>query len=219
MNITLGRDALNKSPFTIDPTRHVNIIGATGMGKSALLETLFTEFVKQGHGGLFLDVHGDVYDRLSLILPSSRKRDFIFFDPDLDSVPTFNPLFFTDPAELEQAKETCVSLLKAMAGSDSAWGNETPHNIRADIDAVCENVPKPTLVHVYRWLIDEDYRNGLLDKSTNPFLALFKKAFDKLRQNDQTVKLAPGINKLSKLMRRTSSQSSGTTIPLTRFRS
>jgi hypothetical protein len=201
MNITIGRDALTRAPFQIDPTRHVNIIGATGMGKSALLENLFTEFVKQGHGGLFMDVHGDVYDRLSLILPSSRKRDFIFFDPDLDSVPTFNPLFFTDPAALEQAKETCVSLLKAMAGSDSAWGNETPHNIRADIDAVCENVPHPTLIHVYRFLIDDEYRDRLLGASSNPFLALFKRAFDKLRHTDQTAKLAPGINKLSKLMR------------------
>ena len=201
MNIIIGNDSLTGRPYRIDPTRHINVLGGTGVGKSSLLEHIFVDFIKQGYGGLFLDVHGDTADRLSLLVPSSRKRDFIWFDPDAGAVPSLNPLSFDDPEELELAKETCLTLLRALAGSDSAWGNETPHNMRADIDAVCEHVPNPTLVHVYRFLIDDDYRNRLLNASTNPFLFLFKKAFNKLRVTDQSAKLAPGINKLSKLMR------------------
>ena len=199
--LTIGTDSIHRKPYRIDPTRHINVIGATGMGKSALLERIFINFIREGNGGLFMDVHGDAADRLVLLSPASRIRDFIFFDPSQESVPVFNPLFFLDPEELELAKETCLTLFKALSGSDSAFGNETPHNLKADLDAVCEHVANPTLVHVYRFLIDEEYRERLLNASKNPFLKLFKKAFNKLRANDQSIKLAPAINKLSKLMR------------------
>src|ERR1035438_9032568 len=199
--LTIGTDSIHRKPYRIDPTRHINVIGATGMGKSALLERIFINFIREGNGGLFMDVHGDAAERLVLLSPASRIRDFIFFDPSQESVPVFNPLFFLDPEELELAKETCLTLFKALSGSDSAFGNETPHNLKADLDAVCEHVANPTLVHVYRFLIDEEYRERLLNASKNPFLKLFKKAFNKLRANDQSIKLAPAINKLSKLMR------------------
>lgn len=201
MDISIGTISIGGCRYFIDASRHVSIIGSTGVGKSSLLEHLFLEFVKQGHGGLFLDVHGDTADRLAMLIPKNRARDLIWFDPDADSVPPLNPLYFTDPTELELAKESTLTLLKALAGSESAWGNETPHNVRSDLDDVTELVNNPTLVHVYRWLIDEDYRESLLGKSDNPFIKLFKKAFEKLRQQDQSTKLAPAINKLSKLMR------------------
>lgn len=151
MTITIGKDALTGKPYRIDPERHINLLGATGVGKSSLLEHIFIQFVRQGFGGLFLDIHGDAYDRLSLLIPSGRIRDIVFFDPDLDSVPVLNPLSFADPEELELAKETCISLLKALAGSDTAWGNETPHNFRTALDAITEQIEHPSLVHVLRY--------------------------------------------------------------------
>jgi hypothetical protein len=199
MNIKLGKDATSGRPYYIDPTRHINVIGATGMGKSSLLEHIFVSFVRQGNGGLFLD--GDAYDRLSLLLPTARKRDIIFFDPDLAAVPTFNPLSFTDPEELELAKESCIALLKALAGSDSAWGNETPHNFRTALDAVTEHVKHPSLVHTLRYILDDTYRAALVADSQNHFLKLFTDAFNRLVKKDQAAKMAPLTNKLSKLMR------------------
>lgn len=206
--ICVGTDAQTKKKIYIDATRHLSILGATGMGKSTLLESVFFDFVKQGYGGLFFDIHGDVYDRLALILPSSRHRDIIFYDPSLLAVPVFNPLSFKDPEELELAKAMCVSILKALSGSDelsraSSFGNETPYNLNADLDSVCEHVPDPTFVALYKWLTDKDYRDGLLDRSQNPFLSLFKKALERLSAKDQASKFAPGINKIAKLIRPT----------------
>jgi energy-coupling factor transporter ATP-binding protein EcfA2 len=202
MTITLGTDSIYSTPYRIDPARHVSIVGATGVGKSSLLEHLFVDFIRQGHGGLFIDVHGDVADRLTMLLPSARmKRDFIWFDPDADSVPGFNPLSFSNPEQLELAKETCLALLKALAGSDSAWGNETPHNFRTALDAVTERVKDPTLVHVLRYILEDQYRAELNIGTQNPFLKLFTGAFNRLVKKDQAAKLAPLVNKLSKLMR------------------
>jgi len=201
--ITIGTNQKNGHPYLIDPERHINLIGASGTGKSSLLERIFIEFLRQGYGGLFVDPHGDVADRLPLLIPKNRRRDIIWFDPDAWAVPAFNPLYFTDPEQLELAKETCLTILKALAGSDSAWGNATPYNIRNDLDAVTENpqlVSVPTLVHVFRFLVDDAYRTKLMDASQNQFVKLFQK---QLADNKREVPslLAPGINKLAKLMR------------------
>ena len=199
--ITIGNETIYGKPYQVDPARHLTVIGGSGMGKSTLLEHIFLNFIRQGHGGLFIDPHGDTADRLLLLLPKSRMRDLIWFDPDAHSVPPFNPLCFIDPEQLELAKETCLTILKALAGSETAWGNETPYNIRNDLDAVVENVANPTLIHVFRFLTDEEYRKSLLNASQNPFVRLFQKGFDKLRGTDQAAKFAPAINKLAKLMR------------------
>jgi Helicase HerA, central domain/TraM recognition site of TraD and TraG len=199
MLITIGHKSNGHQPYRIDPTRHINVIGGSGVGKTSLLEHIFVEFLKQGSGGLFIDPHGDAADRLPLLIPKNRRRDIIWIDPDADFLPPLNPLHFTDPEQLELAKETCLTILKALAGSDSAWGNATPYNIRNDLDAVTENVQNPTLVHVFRFLVDSDYRTKLLDASQNPFVKLFQKQLDSNR--DAAVLLAPGINKLAKLMR------------------
>jgi hypothetical protein len=201
MLITIGRKSIGNAPYRIDPHYHINAQGSTGKGKSSLLETTFIEFLKKGHGGLFLDPHGDTVDRLLLLIPKNRTRDIIWIDPDADAVPAFNPLYFKDPTELELAKESCITLLRALSGTDAAWGNETPHNVRNALDTVCERVHNPTLVHLYRFVVDDEYRDTLLGRTDNIFVRLFRKALQKLRPSDQAIKLAPAINKLSKLMR------------------
>jgi TraM recognition site of TraD and TraG/Helicase HerA, central domain len=197
MNIKIGTRTIGGAPYLIDPTRHINVIGGSGVGKSSLLETIFTSFCREA-GGMFLDPHGDVADRLPLLIPKHRRRDIVFLDPDANAVPPLNPLYFTDPEQLELAKETCLTILKALAGSDSAWGNATPYNIRNDLDAVCESVSSPTLVHVFRFLVDDRYRDSLLDTSSSPFVKLFKQSLDASRSTDTFM---PATNKLAKLMR------------------
>lgn len=198
MEITIGKNTMGNAPYKIDPQRHINVIGGSGVGKTSLLENIFISFVKQGYGGLYCDPHGDSADRLPLLIPKNRRRDIIFVDPDALAVPQFNPLYLTDPEQLELAKETCLTILKALAGSDSAWGNATPYNIRNDLDAVCESVKDPTLVHVFRFLLDEPYRDASLTASTNPFVKLFKKLIATMRNQDTFM---PAVNKLAKLMR------------------
>jgi DNA helicase HerA-like ATPase len=199
--ITLGKNSLDNKPYRIDPTRHINVQGGSGVGKSSLLEHIFVSFIKQGHGGLFIDPHGDVADRLPLLIPRNRTRDLIWLDPDADAVPGFNPLYFSDPEELELAKESCLTLLKALSGSDDAWGNETPYRMRNALDATCESIKNPNLVHVFRYFLDSEFSEKLLNASTNPFVQLFRAQNDALRTADQISKAAPAVNKLAKLMR------------------
>jgi hypothetical protein len=90
MNTSIGRDSIYQNDFSIDFTKHVNVEGMSGMGKSTLLVNLFIEHIRQGHGGLFIDPHGDTADQVARLIPKNRMRDFIWIDPDATHVPGIN---------------------------------------------------------------------------------------------------------------------------------
>jgi ABC-type transport system involved in cytochrome bd biosynthesis fused ATPase/permease subunit len=50
MNISLGKDSITGNDFSIDTTKHINIEGMSGMGKSTMLVNLFVEYIRQGNG-------------------------------------------------------------------------------------------------------------------------------------------------------------------------
>lgn len=202
-DVTIGTDFLTNTPFAVDTEKHINIEGGSGVGKSSLLLNLFIEHIRQGHGGLFIDPHGDTADKITKLIPKHRARDFIWIDPDASHVPPFNPLHFKNAEELELAKESLFTTFKSLAGS--AWGDESARVIVNAIDAVCEafvDRTRPTPVHVFRFLADDKFREKLLKESKNPLLKMFKEQYDdKLRESEQMSKFSPPINKVSKLLR------------------
>ncbi len=149
-------------------------------------------------GGCLIDMHGDLADQVISLIPSNRRRDVIWFDPAGDRVPPLNPLYFRDPEELSLAQESLTMILRAFSGD--AWGNETPWVIRNAINAVCNHFNEPTPVHVFRFLVDDEFRNGILDITKNPFLKLFQKQYEQLRATEQMAKFSPAVNKEGKLM-------------------
>lgn len=197
MNIPIGLDDKNRTVY-VDSAYHLALQGASGVGKSTLLLNIWVEFIRDGGGGCLLDLHGDLADQAIALIPLERRRDVIWFDPSADFVPPFNPLAIKDKNLLELAKESLSMILKAFAGD--AWGNETPWVIRNAITAVCEYFPNPTPVHVFRFLVEDGFRNMILDASENPFLKLFQKQYEQLRATEQMSKFSPAVNKEGKLM-------------------
>src|SRR5664280_634437 len=153
MDISIGRDSITRNEFSIDSTKHINIEGMSGMGKSTLLVNIFIEHIRQGHGGLFIDPHGDTADQLAKLIPKNRIDDFIWIDPDAEYVPPLNPLYFRDEEQLELSKEALFTIFKSLAGS--AWGDESARVIINAIDAVCEYYDNPTPVHIFRFMADD----------------------------------------------------------------
>jgi DNA helicase HerA-like ATPase len=200
MNIYVGQDYITGNDFSIDTSKHTNVEGMSGMGKSTLLVNLFVEHIRQGHGGLFIDPHGDAADQIARLIPKSRMRDFVWIDPDASRVPPFNPLHFKSPEELELGKESLQTTFKALAGT--AWGDETARVLINAIDAVCEAFDRPTPVHVFRFMADDKFREKVLGRTESPLLKLFKQQYDeKLRDSEQMSKFSPPINKVGKLLR------------------
>jgi hypothetical protein len=196
----IGTDFINGRDFSIDTTRHQVVEGMSGVGKSTILVNEFIETIRAGGGGLFIDPHGDAADTIASLIPKSRARDFVWFDPDAPFVPPFNPLHFSTPAELELGKESLFTTLKSLAGT--AWGDESARIIINAIDAVCEAFEHPTPVHVYRFLADDKFRDKILRKTAHPLLKLFREQYDeRLRTSESMSKMSPPINKVSKLLR------------------
>ena len=200
MKISIGTDSITGQEVFLDSTKHINIEGMSGMGKSTLLVNLFIEHIRQGNGGLFIDPHGDTADQISKLIPKSRMRDFIWIDPDATHVPPFNPLHFRSQEELELGKESLFTTFKSLAGS--AWGDESARVIINAIDAVCEYYDHPTPVHIFRFMADDKFREKVLAATKNPLLRMFKEQYDeKLRDPEQMSKFSPPINKVGKLLR------------------
>jgi len=62
-----------------DRTRHVYVIGKTGMGKSTLLENMAVQDIKNGNGLAFIDPHGQTAETLLDYIPEERKDDVVYF--------------------------------------------------------------------------------------------------------------------------------------------
>lgn len=200
MQTFIGTDYISGHPFSIDTSKHINVEGMSGVGKSTLLVNLFIEHIRQGHGGLFIDPHGDTADQIASLIPKNRMRDFIWIDPDATHVPPFNPLYFKNAEELELGKESLFTTFKSLAGS--AWGDESARVIINAIDAVCEYFDHPTPVHIFRFMADDKFREKILADTQNPLLEMFKEQYDeKLRDSEQMSKFSPPINKVGKLLR------------------
>ena len=76
-----------------DRTRHVYVIGKTGMGKSTLLENMAAQDIQSGQGMCFIDPHGKTADLLLEYVPKERIRDVIYIAPfDVEYPISFNVL-------------------------------------------------------------------------------------------------------------------------------
>jgi ABC-type nitrate/sulfonate/bicarbonate transport system ATPase subunit len=100
MHIYVGDDVINGKPVYVDTSRHINIAGSSGMGKSTLLLNLFSGHIQAGGAGGMVDPHGDLADQAIPLIPLSRIWDFVWLDPDAHSVPALNPLYARTPEEL-----------------------------------------------------------------------------------------------------------------------
>src|SRR5712692_11942353 len=79
----LGIDTLTGERVTLaraSRLRGTYIIGASGTGKSELIENLVIEDIKQGIGVSVLDPYGDLIQNILVRLPEHREQDVILLD-------------------------------------------------------------------------------------------------------------------------------------------
>ena len=74
MKINIGENVLSGKSLNIPLEKfmdtHTLVLGRTGMGKSYFLEILAREIIKAGHGLIFIDGKGDLFDNLQKVLAS-----------------------------------------------------------------------------------------------------------------------------------------------------
>ncbi len=141
----------------IDRTRHVYVIGKTGMGKSTLLENMAVQDIENGEGLAFIDPHGGTAEKLLNYIPEHRIKDVIYFAPfDTDYPVSFNVMEDVDPSKRYLVANGLMNAFKKIWVD--AWSARMEYILNNILLALLE-YPDSTLLGVNRMLSDKDYRD------------------------------------------------------------
>ncbi len=158
------------------------ISGRSRFGKSELAVAMFTHLVRSGHGGLFLDPHGDALGRIRPYLAEPRLARKVV-EVDLRSASAAQPgwnLFELRGAAGEEREARVQAVTDALA-SAMKWGERSTRAINltsqsaaalAEVAALLPPEIAPTVFQIPTLLTDGRWRAAVL-----PFLPTASRAF------------------------------------------
>ncbi len=154
-----------------DRSRHMYVIGMTGMGKSTMLENLAIQDIQSGEGVAFIDPHGGTAEKLLSYIPEHRVQDVVYFAPfDSDYPISFNVLDDVDPKRRHLVVGGLMSAFKKIWVD--AWSARMEYILQNILHALLE-YPGATLLGVNRMLSDKDFRKKVVDNVTDPSVKAF----------------------------------------------
>ena len=168
-------DARGKdTPFGIkakDRTRHVYVIGKTGMGKSTMLENMAVQDIKNGEGLAFIDPHGQTAETLLDFIPEERIHDVLYFAPfDMDYPVSFNIMEDVGADKRHLVVSGLMSVFEKIWVD--AWSARMAYILQNTLMALLE-YPGSTLLGVNNMLSDETYRNKVVANVKDPGVKSF----------------------------------------------
>ncbi|MEX0913200.1 MAG: DUF87 domain-containing protein, partial [Candidatus Paceibacterota bacterium] len=168
-------DARGKNvPFGIkakDRTRHVYVIGKTGMGKSTLLENMAVQDIRNGEGFAFIDPHGQTAETLLDYIPEERMKDVLYFAPhDTDFPVSFNVMEDVGADKRHLVVSGLMSVFEKIWVD--AWSARMAYILQNTLMALLE-YPGATLLGVNRMLSDKKYRERVVANVQDPSVKSF----------------------------------------------
>ena len=156
-----------------DRHHHVYVIGRTGLGKTTLLRNMLLQDIDHGEGVMLLDPHGDLASELLDQIPRHRAGDVIYFDPaDLEHPAGLNLLRSRGKDEHHLIVSGVMTAMRHTFGIDPVTTPRLEELLSNAIAAVLGH-GNGTLLGVHRMLSDEDFREKIVDRVSDPFLAEF----------------------------------------------
>ncbi len=154
-----------------DRTRHIYVIGKTGMGKSTLLENMAVQDIQNGEGMAFIDPHGKTADLLMEYVPQERIKDVIYIAPfDVDFPISFNVLESVDRDKRHLVVSGLMSTFKKIW--EDAWSARMEYILTNTLLGLLE-YPGATLLGVNRMLSDKAYRTDVVSHIQDPSVKAF----------------------------------------------
>ncbi|MFH0755484.1 MAG: type IV secretion system DNA-binding domain-containing protein [bacterium] len=144
-----------------DRTKHIYVIGKTGMGKSTLLENMAIQDIQNGEGMAFLDPHGKTAELLLNYIPPERMNDIVYFAPfDVENPVSFNVL---EDIGIDKRHLVVAGLMSTFKKIwVDAWSARMEYILTNALLALIE-YPDATLLGVNRMLSEKDYRKKIVD--------------------------------------------------------
>ncbi len=155
----------------VDRTKHVYVIGKSGMGKSTLLENMAVQDIQNGNGFCFMDPHGGSAELLMSYIPEERKKDVLYIAPfDTDNPIGFNILEDIGADKRHLVVSGIMSVFKKLWVD--AWSARMEYFLQNTLLALLE-YPGATLLHVNRMYSDKDFRDDVISHITDPAIKAF----------------------------------------------
>ena len=154
-----------------DRTRHLYIIGKTGMGKSTLLENMIVQDIANGEGVAIVDPHGSLAENLLSYIPKERVKDVIYFAPfDMDYPISFNVMEDVGADKRHLVANGLMNAFKKIW--EDMWSARMEYILNNVLLALLE-YPNATILGVNRMLSDKDYRDLVVSKVTDASVKAF----------------------------------------------
>jgi energy-coupling factor transporter ATP-binding protein EcfA2 len=154
-----------------DRSRHVYVIGKTGMGKSTLLENMAIQDIQSGNGMAFIDPHGSTCDNLLNYIPEERMKDVLTFEPfDMEHPVSFNVMEDVGADKRHLVANGLMSAFKKIWVD--AWSARMEYILNNIMLALLE-YPDSTLLGINRMLADKEYRKKVVDNITDTSVKAF----------------------------------------------
>lgn len=154
-----------------DRTRHMYIIGKSGVGKSTLLENMAIQDIQRGEGVAILDPHGSMADKMLDYVPEHRMKDVVYFAPfDTENPISFNVLEDVGHDKRHLVASGLMSSFKKIWVD--AWSARMEYILNNILLALLE-YPEATLLGVNRMLSDKTFRNKVVANITDPSVKSF----------------------------------------------
>lgn len=143
-----------------DRTRHMYVIGKTGMGKTTLLENMAVQDIRNGNGMAFIDPHGEVADNLLDYIPEDRIKDVMYFAPfDLKHPISFNVMEDVGDDKRHLVADGLLSAFKKIWVD--MWSGRMEYLLNNALLALLE-YPDATILGVNRMFADKAYRERVV---------------------------------------------------------
>ncbi len=184
-----------------DLRQHALVLGATGCGKSSLLEAMARALLARTQAFALLDPHGDLARRVARWSWAERSLDVRVLDfTDPGSLPSWNPLERMDGVDAGRQVDLLVSVLKRLYAGERAaswaWGVKVEEIFRATLRAAVESREPMTLLDLERFLLDTSFRERVLESAGPEVQGYFLDRFGAREE----MYVSGALNKLSPML-------------------
>ncbi len=182
-----------------DRRYHMYVVGKTGVGKSTLLLNMIGQDIQNNEGLAVLDPHGDLVEKALKVIPESRIKDLIYFNPQCkEQALYFNPLEVLNHSESHLVVSSLMSVFKKI-WADS-WGPRLEYILRNALSTLVE-FSNSTLIDLQRILQDRDFRMKVIARLKNEQLKNFwLNEFEKYPPRFQQEAISPIQNKIGQFL-------------------
>ena len=143
------------------------------MGKTALLQNMMVQDIRNGEGFGFVDPHGEAAEELLDFIPPERINDVVYFNPaDVSHAIGFNVLEHVDEDKRHLVASGLMGIFKKIW--PDVWSARMEYILNNTILALLE-YPNSTMLGINRMMADKNYRRDVIRKVSDPMVKSFWK--------------------------------------------